>query len=70
MTKILGQRKLTQDEFDRINKVKESAAPIGELCDEMLEAGADPRMVALAKTNLQQGFMWLNRAIAKNTVFG
>lgn len=27
--------------------------------------GVDPRCVAIAKTNIEQGFMWLNRAVAK-----
>lgn len=27
--------------------------------------GVDPRLLALAKTNLQQGFMWFVRSIAK-----
>lgn len=28
--------------------------------------GVDPRLLALAKTNLQQGFMWFVRSIAKS----
>jgi hypothetical protein len=27
--------------------------------------GVDPRLLALAKTNLQQGFMWFVHSIAK-----
>jgi hypothetical protein len=29
------------------------------------QPGVDPRCVSLAKTNIEQGFMWLNRAVAK-----
>ena len=36
-----------------------------ELSDNDLGKGYhhDPRMIALAKTNIEQGFMWLNRAV-------
>ena len=68
--KIKGYRDLSQEEINLMNKGKEIAELCGSFIDR-LEAteGIDLRNVALAKTNLQQGFMWAVRAIAKPTTF-
>lgn len=74
--KIKGYRELNQDEIDLMNKVKEKAAEVGALCDE-LEAlhaqtgshAVDMRWQAIGKTDLQKGFMALTRSIARPGFF-
>lgn len=64
--KITGYRDLTQAEIDGMNKIKELEAQVGTLAKEIAQIeGVDPRLLALARTNLQQGFMWFVRSIAK-----
>lgn len=64
--KITGYRDLTQSEIDGMNSIKSLEADAGELFRQIGQIdGADPRLLALAKTNLQQGFMWFVRSIAK-----
>lgn len=71
--KIKGYRELSQEEIDLMNEVKEKAAEVGLLCDKLLnrvgDNGLDGRWTAIGKTNLQQGFMALTRAIAKPEFF-
>lgn len=60
-----------------MNKVKEKAAEVGALCDEIaalsaggdLGEGPDMRWQAIGKTDLQKGFMALTRSIAKPGFF-
>lgn len=68
--KIKGYRDLTQEEIDLMNKGKELAVACGAFIEE-LEAleSTDKRCVALGKTNLQQGFMWAIRGVAKPESF-
>lgn len=68
--KITGYRDLSQEEIDLMNEAKDLAVKCGALI-EKLEANSDTdkRSVALGKTNLQQGFMWAIRAVAKPTTF-
>lgn len=69
--KISGYRELTQDEIDLMNLCKGLAAECGYLIDTMAaREGLDQRSIALAKTNLQQGFMWMIRGVAQPTTFG
>ena len=59
-------RDLTQSEIDGMNSIKALEADAGELFKQIGQIeGVDPRLLALAKTNLQQGFMWFVRSIAK-----
>lgn len=78
--KISGYRDLSQAEIDLMNKIKGVAATVGELLDgisygtpgggsELPECVADARWFAIAKTDLQKGFMALVRSIAKPTTF-
>jgi hypothetical protein len=69
--KISGYRDLSAEEILLMNGTKDIASEVGDLI-EMLEANSDldQRAVALAKTNLQQGFMWAVRSIAQPTTFG
>lgn len=64
--KISGYRDLSQAEIDGMNSIKALEAEAGELYKRISQIeGADPRALSLAKTNLQQGFSWFVRAIAK-----
>jgi predicted site-specific integrase-resolvase len=68
--KIKGYRDLTQDEIDLMNQIKEKAAEVGELIEEIeSDLNVDRRWSAIAKTELQQGFMALTRSIAKPESF-
>ena len=69
---IKGYRELSQAEIDAMNSVKDFGAKLGELIYQ-LEAQTpkivDPRWLAIAKTDLQKGFMALTRSIAKPEFF-
>ncbi len=81
--KIKGYRDLSQTEIDLMNKIKAKAEELRLLIDEAddtLHNLKDPvinqdglddvhRYLALAKTNLQQGFMWFVRAVARPQSF-
>jgi phosphate uptake regulator len=62
---IQGYRKFDQATSDAINEVKELGRKVESMLQAATDAGADPRALALARTNLQQGAMWLIRALAK-----
>ncbi len=68
--KITGYRDLSEEEIGLMNEAKELAEKCGRLVD-ILESldSTDKRSIALGKTNLQQGFMWAIRGIAKPTTF-
>ncbi len=81
--KIKGYRDLSQDEIDLMNRIKEKAEELNQLLDEadtilhelknpvINQDGLDDvqRYLELAKTNLQQGFMWFVRAVARPNSF-
>lgn len=74
--KITGYRDLTQDEIDKMNEIKAKGEEVRTLIDGMQTAVAlpgglapDPRALAIARTKLQEGFMWLTRSIAKPESF-
>lgn len=62
---IQGYRKFDQATSDAINEVKELGHKVEALLTQAEVNDADPRFLALARTNLQQGAMWLIRALAK-----
>ena len=68
--KIKGYRDLTEAEIMAMNACKELAIKVGSEI-ETLEAqpGIDKRWLAIAKTDLQKGFMSLVRSIAKPETF-
>lgn len=82
-TKIKGYRDLSQEEINLMNKIKEKAEELKVLieeADDTLFALKDPvinqdglddvqRYLELARTNLQQGFMWFVRAVARPESF-
>lgn len=64
--KITGYRDLSQAEIDGMNSIKALEADAGALFKQIGQVeGVDPRALALAKTKLQEGFMWFVRSIAK-----
>lgn len=68
--KITGYRDLSQAEIDAMNRVKSLAVSAGSIVDGVFALpGVDKRWAAIGKTELQQGFMALVRAIAQPTTF-
>lgn len=69
---VAGYRQLSAEEVALINKIKAAAALVGDLVDEIAGQSLsvrDGRAVAIAKTELQTGFMWLVRSVAKPESF-
>lgn len=67
---IDGYRDLTKEEIDAINAIKRKAEDIGCMVEEIkFLSDVDQRWVAIAKTDLQKGFMSLIRAVAKPKTF-
>lgn len=63
---ITGYRVLSQAEKDQINKLKELEKQVLQtLSDTMGEPDTNIRSLSIAKTNIQTGFMWAIRAIAR-----
>lgn len=62
---IQGYRKFDKETSDFINSVKELGKQVEEKLAEAEKLGCDGRALALARTNFQQGAMWLIRAAAK-----
>ena len=68
--KITGYRDLSEVEIGAMNDCKLVAADVGLLCDKVSGmSGVDQRWVAIARTDLQKGFMALVRSIAKPSTF-
>ena len=64
--KISGYRELTAEEIEAMNAVKAVGAQVETLLNSLASVpGVDQRALAIAKTDLQTGFMWAVRAIAK-----
>lgn len=67
---IKGYRDLSQQEIDMMNDSKIIAAGVGEFLDKLAVCDSiDKRWLAIAKTDLQKGFMSLVRSIAQPTTF-
>lgn len=68
--KIKGYRELNEGEIAAMNAVKEKAAEVGLLIEEMeSNPDLDPRWIEIAKADLQKGFMAATRSIAKPGFF-
>lgn len=68
--KIKGYRNLSAEEIALMNDAKSKAEDIGKLIDILNNNPAiDKRWLAIAKTDLQKGFMSLIRSIAQPTTF-
>ena len=69
-TKITGDRELPAADVELINRIKETANTVGVLVEEVLHhVYSDHRWAFIARTELQQGFMALVRAVAKSEGF-
>ena len=67
---IKGYRDLSQVEVNAMNAIKEEANRVGLLIEELeSNSDLDQRWVAIAKTDLQKGFMAAVRSVAKPTSF-
>ena len=67
---IKGYRDLSQGEIDLMNEGKALAEQCGAFIARLeAMAQSDKRCVALGKTNLQQGFMWAIRGVARPETF-
>jgi len=65
---IQGYRELTQSEVDAMNELKELEARVLEVTRRMRMAPSpqfDQRAVSIGITNVETGFWWLVRAIAR-----
>lgn len=68
--KITGYRDLSQEEIDLMNEGKALAEDCRKFIGKLnLAPDTDKRCVALGQTNLQQGFMWAIRGVARPTTF-
>lgn len=68
--KITEYRELNETTVILINQAKEIAIRVGDVCEALERtADIDKRWLAIAKTDLQQGFMALVRSIAKPETF-
>jgi hypothetical protein len=67
---IKGYRDLSQEEISMMNAAKGLAEQVGAFIETLEgEPTLDKRWLAIAKTDLQKGFMSLVRSIAKPTTF-
>lgn len=68
--KIAGYRDFDQTTLDKINALKAKGAEIGQMIEE-LEKDPNVDIVHLAegKKQIQTGFMWTIRSVAKPTTF-
>lgn len=67
---IKGYRDLNKSEIALMNEGKVLAEQCSAFIDKLMAIeNTDKRSVALGKTNMQQGFMWAIRGIAKPTTF-
>jgi hypothetical protein len=70
MSAIHGYRDLSPEAITLINDTKTLASQVGELIDKLHnDPDTDKRWLAIGRTELQQGFMAVVRAIAKPTTF-
>ena len=63
---ITGYRDLTQEEIDKINRIKEEGQILGNILLVMRTSkDIDQRWLSIAETHIQQGIMAAVRAITK-----
>lgn len=67
--KIIGYRELTQQEIDLIHRIKLLAGKAVDLCDDVKNhPDSRNRDASIARTQIETGFMWLIRAVARPEV--
>ena len=68
--KITGYRDLDQAEIDLMNRVKKLGADAQEIIADLdKHPDTDKRAIAIGRTDVQTGLMWLVRAVARPTTF-
>ena len=61
---VTGYREQRAEDIDLVNEIKELENAIGRKLALLAQRkDTDPRMLALGRTNLQQGFMWVVRSV-------
>lgn len=61
---VSGYRPQSQDRVDSVNANKQIEERVLRLLDDMQASGScDPRWLAIARTDIEKGFMAMNRAI-------
>ena len=69
-TAVIGYRKLSDTEIALMNKIKTKGAELGELVAELQSIDdLDQRAIAIGKTEVQTGLMWLVRGVAQPESF-
>lgn len=69
-TAVIGYRKLSDTEIALMNKIKTKGAELGELVAELQSIDElDQRAIAIGKTEVQTGLMWLVRGVAQPESF-
>lgn len=67
---VIGYRKLSDAEIALMNKIKAKGAELGELVVELQSIDElDQRAIAIGKTEVQTGLMWLVRGVAQPESF-
>ncbi len=67
---IKGYRDLSQKEINQMNAIKDIASKVGDIIDALQDdPDVDQRWLAIAKTDLQKGFMSAVRSVAKPDSF-
>ena len=70
MSAIKGYRELNQTEIQAINRIKDLAEDVGFMIEQLEgTVGIDQRWLAIAKTDLQKGFMSFVRSVAQPSTF-
>lgn len=68
--KVIGYRKLSDAQIALMNKIKTKGAELGELVAELQSTDElDQRAIAIGKTEVQTGLMWLVRGVAQPESF-
>jgi hypothetical protein len=65
MSSIIGYRKLTDKQHDLVNEIKRAEMAVLDLVEAAIEESADKRWAAIAKTDMERGFMSLVRAVTR-----
>lgn len=67
---IKGYRDLSQKEINQMNTLKDIANTVGDIIEALQDdPDVDQRWLAIAKTDLQKGFMSAVRSVAKPDSF-
>lgn len=67
---IKGYRDLSQKEINQMNALKDIANKVGDIIEALQDdPDVDQRWLAIAKTDLQKGFMSAVRSVAKPDSF-